>query len=93
MKEQPIIDLLAVELFKSSPKAAREYLTDYCNNNVISARDAWWGLLDELFRKYDMTNVYAAETQKRVPGVWNEDFVRTMVKADPPGQPGEITNN
>ncbi|HNZ09604.1 MAG TPA: C69 family dipeptidase [Bacillota bacterium] len=93
MKEQPIIDLLAVELFKSSPKAAREYLTDYCNNNVISARDAWWALLDELFRKYDMTNVYVAETQKRVPGVWNEDFVRTMVKADPPGQPGEITNN
>ncbi len=93
MREQSAIDAMAVELFKNDPKAARAFLTNYCTKNVESARDAWWALLDELFRKYDMTNIYDKVTEKRLPIVWNEDFVRTMVKADPPGQAGEVTNN
>ncbi len=94
MREQHAVDAMASELFTcEGPETAREYLTDYCNENIEKATDAWWALLDELFRKYDMTNIYDKETEKRLPIVWNENFVRTMVKADPPGQAGEVTNN
>jgi dipeptidase len=48
MVEQSAIDAMAVELFKKDPKAARAFLTDYCNNNVIAARDAWWALLENM---------------------------------------------
>jgi len=93
MAEQAEIDAKAAGLFAKDPFAARAFLTEYCNSNVVASRDAWWALLDELFRKYDMTNIYDKVTEKRLPIVWDEDFVRTMVKADPPGQAGEIPNN
>jgi len=90
MKEQSAIDAMAVELFKKDPKAARTFLTDYCNKNVESARDAWWALFDELLRKYDMMQIYDLDTMKRVRPAMPEDYVRIVGPADKPGSPGEF---
>ena len=90
MKEQSAIDAMAVELFKKDPKAARAFLTDYCIKNVETARDAWWALFDELLRKYDMMQIYEADTFKRVRPAMPEDYVRIIGPADKPGSPGEF---
>ena len=97
LKEQETIDNIAVELFKEDPVLGREFITNYCNNNIKVARDAWWGLLDELFRKYDMTQIYDADPvngiSTKTSPVWDEDYVRFLVNADPAGEPGEVRNN
>ena len=54
-------------------------------------------VLDELFRKYDMTQIYDADpvngNTKKTTAVWDEDYVRFLVNADPAGEPGEVRNN
>ena len=90
MAEQSAVDAMAVELFKKDPKAARAFLTEYCNDNVVEARDAWWALFDELLRKYDMMQIYDPDTMKRVRPAMPEDYVRIVGPADKPGSPGEF---
>jgi len=96
LREQETIDKIALELYKQDVNLGREFLTNYCNNNIIAARDGWWALLDELFRKYDMTQIYngdPATGQGKGSATWDEDYVRFLVNADPIGTTGEVANN
>lgn len=49
---QPAIDAGAKKLYETNPRLAREYLTDYCNNNAAQVLREWWALGDELIAKY-----------------------------------------
>ena len=91
MREQHAVDAMASELFTcEGPAAARKFLTDYCNANVELATKTWWGLFDELLRKYDMMQIYEADTMKRVRPAIPESYVRIVGPADKPGSPGEF---
>ena len=54
---QKAIDTAAVQLYRTNPAAAVEFLTNFVNNNVTTVRDAWWDLLDFLMFKYNMGKV------------------------------------
>jgi dipeptidase len=54
MRDQVGIDAAACELYTIDPAAAVTFLTNYCNNNVVAVRDAWWEFLDYLIWKYNM---------------------------------------
>ena len=91
MREQHAVDAMASELFTcEGPAAARKFMTDYCNANVELATKTWWGLFDELLRKYDMMQIYEADTMKRVRPAIPESYVRIVGPADKPGSPGEF---
>ena len=49
---QPAIESVALELYKVDPELAREFLTDYCQNNANNVVDAYWELADKLIVKY-----------------------------------------
>jgi len=49
---QPAIDQAAKLLYETNPDLAREYITDYCINNVNAVIADWWKLADYLVTKY-----------------------------------------
>ncbi len=59
------IDEYALKLYKKSPQAAVDYLTDYCNNNADLVINAWWRLGDDLLVKYNHLWNYDVKTRKR----------------------------
>ena len=50
--QQPVVEKVALELYKKDPNAAREYITAYSNRVTQDAIDAWWKLADTLVVKY-----------------------------------------
>jgi dipeptidase len=49
---QPAIEQAALMLYKTDPKLAREYLTNYCVDNANNVVSEWWKLFDYLIAKY-----------------------------------------
>lgn len=49
---QPAIEQAALTLYKTDPKLAREYLTNYCVNNANNVVNEWWKLSEDLIAKY-----------------------------------------
>jgi len=74
------IDQIAKKLYKKSPEKARQYLTDYCNNNANLVINAWWELGDFLLVKYNHLWEYNIEERKRqklvYPDWWLEELIR-----------------
>jgi len=50
---QPAIETAALLLYGQDPELAREFLTDYCNNNANDVVNQWWNLADYFIEKYD----------------------------------------
>lgn len=73
------IDDHAKKLFKESPEKAREYLTEYSNNNAALVINAWWKLGDDLLVKYNHLWNYDVETRKRnrmeYPDWWLKELI------------------
>ncbi|MEA4884740.1 MAG: C69 family dipeptidase [Clostridia bacterium] len=76
VRTQPAIDAAALELYKTDPKLAVEFLTNYCNRNVETVRDAWWSLLDQLIAKYHMGYIYDGGKVKKP--VYSEEWVKLI---------------
>jgi dipeptidase len=88
----PEIDKKALELYKESPEACRQYLTDYCNNNAKLVIDAWWELGDFLLVKYNHLWIYDTRERKRNRMEYPEWWLRELVKynqLEPETQPAE----
>lgn len=80
VKRTARIDRRAKELYQKDPKLAREYLTEYCNNNANLVIDAWWKLGDMLLVKYNHLWIYDIENRKRkrveYPKWWLEELIK-----------------
>ncbi|MCR4424683.1 MAG: C69 family dipeptidase [Firmicutes bacterium] len=78
MRTLPAIDAAAMELYKKDPRLAVEFLTEYCNRNVETVRDAWWGFLDWLFWKYNAgtVNIDGNITRTAYPAEWLEKIIK-----------------
>ena len=74
------IDKHALELYKKDKSKARQYLTDYCNNNANLVINAWWELGDLLLVKYNHLWHYKIKERKRekieLPDWWLKELVR-----------------
>ena len=80
VERTPEIDKKALELYKKSPDLARQYLTEYCNNNANLVVNAWWELGDQLLVKYNKVWIYDAQERKRKPMVFPDWWLRELVK-------------
>ena len=80
VERTPEIDKKARALYDESPEKAKEYLTDYCNNNANLVIDAWWELGDQLLVKYNKFWIYDVNERKRkalkYPDWWLKELVR-----------------
>ncbi len=80
VERTPEIDQKALELYNQSPEKARQYLTEYCNNNANLVINAWWELGDQLLVKYNKIWIYDAQERKRNPMVFPDWWLRELVK-------------
>ncbi len=80
IERTPEIDEYASKLYKKSPDEARQYLTDYCNNNADLVINTWWKLGDELLVKYNHIWHYDIKERKRKPLEYPEWWLRELVK-------------
>lgn len=80
IKRTPEIDEHAMKLFKKSPELARDYLTEYCNNNANLVLDAWWNLGDFLLVKYNHLWEYDVKTRKRKALEYPQWWLKELVK-------------
>ena len=84
----PEIDAQALQLYKKSPEQARQFLTDYCNNNANLVVNAWWDLGDQLMVKYMHHWQFDIQERKRKPLQYPEWWLRELVKQNQlPPQP------
>jgi len=83
------IDEKAWKLYIEAPDMAKDYLTEYCNNNANLVVDAWWKLGNDLLVKYNHLWIYDAKNRNRgrpeYPEWWLEELVKYN-KMKPAGQ-------
>jgi len=82
LKKIPIIDKMAVELYKQDPEQAKEFLTDYCLNNADQVVNAWWKLGDEILVKYNHLWIYDKEKRKQRKIIFPEKWRKALVEYD-----------
>lgn len=80
LKWIPIIDKIALDLYKKDPSKAKEFLTDFCINNANNVINAWWELGDRLLVKYNHLWIYDAKTRKRERLEFPEWYLRLLVE-------------
>jgi len=75
----PAMDAAARALYEQDPALARQFITDYCNNNADKVVEAWWKLGDDLLVKYNHLRGYDAEKRKtrslEFPDWWQKAVV------------------
>jgi dipeptidase len=76
----PVIDKFATELHQKDPALARQFLTDYCNNNANKVIDAWWELGDQLLVKYNHMWLYDTKTRGRKALRFPDWYLKLLVK-------------
>jgi len=76
----PNIDAWALDIHKKDPAQARQFLTDYCNNNATAVIDAWWKLGDDLLVKYNHLWIYDAKTRKQSIVKFPDWFLKLLVE-------------
>ena len=82
IRTQPAIEAAALKLYETDPELAIEFLTNYCNRNVETVRDAWWELLDYLIWKYNMG--FVTENGRVNSVSYPEEWLRRVIELDEP---------
>ena len=82
IRNQGAIEAAALDLYKTDPQAAIDFLTTYCNRNVETVRDAWWELLDYLIWKYNMG--FVTENGRVNSVSYPTEWLRKVVEAGGP---------
>jgi dipeptidase len=80
VERTPLIDEIALDLYKKDPASARKFLTDYCLGNAKLVVDAWWKLGDDLLVKYNHLWVYDAKTRQRNPMIFPDWWLKLLVE-------------
>ena len=93
LRDIPVIDQAALEIFKRSQAEAVEFLTDFSVRNADAVVDAWWKLGDALLVKYNHFSIYNAEKRStgriQTPVWWNRAVVEhdQLVPVEKPQPP------
>jgi len=80
IEQIPAIDEYLLKLYKESPENARQYLTDFSNNNANLVVNAWWELGDALLVKYNHLWIFGAEDRSRKMIEYPDWWLRELVK-------------
>ena len=83
---QPVIDKAALELFKSDPKLAVEFLTNYSMSSSVNVFERWQELWKSLVVKYNdgYINDVAVERGRHPKGVgYSPDFLKEVINEKP----------
>ncbi len=69
--DQPVIEKTALELYKTDPARAREFISDYSNRVAQENYMKWWELADKLVTDYQDGGSRVADPAKRsYPADW-----------------------
>jgi len=79
---QPVIEATAVDLLKSNPELAREYLTDYSVQQAEAMVERWRKLGQDLIVKYNDGYVKDEKGQPQGKG-YPEGWLRQVIRARP----------
>jgi dipeptidase len=71
LTNQPLIEKVALDLYKSNPEAAIDFITNYSNGLANRVVDRWWKLADELI--YTLNDGYVNGSTAGYPTWWLEE--------------------
>lgn len=91
-EQQPLVEQMAVELYKKDPARARAFITEYSNRAAQDTVDAWWRLADSLVVRYHDFGQNlggAAGTSAAYPKEWLDlvGYAPTKIQQPAPRQP------
>lgn len=84
MAQVPVIDKLALAMYKKDPKAAREFITDYSVRTTDNTTYRWKELYQYLFMRYMDGNIKEPKAGQRDPAMkqpgYSPEFYKNIVK-------------
>ena len=83
---QPSIEKAALEMYKTNPELAVEYLTDYSNNQAEKVVSSWRELWKFITVKYNdgyMNDVNVSNGRSPKGVGYDQDFLKEVIKSKP----------
>jgi dipeptidase len=68
--DQPVIEKLALELYKTDPDRARTFISDYSNRVAQENFMKWWELADKLITDYQDGGSRTTPEKRTIPADW-----------------------
>jgi dipeptidase len=68
--DQPVIEKIALELYRTSPERARTFINDYSNRVAQENFMKWWELADKLVTDYQDGGSRVEAEKRSVPADW-----------------------
>jgi dipeptidase len=83
--DQPVIENVALELYKTDPDRARTFISDYSNRVAQENYMTWWAFADKLVTDYQDGGSRTTQDKRTVPAEWlqQQGPVGTKVPAAP----------
>jgi hypothetical protein len=83
--DQPIVEGMALELYKTDPARARAFISDYSNRVAQENFMKWWELADRLITDYQDGGLRTTPDKRAVPAEWlqKQGPIGTQVPAAP----------
>jgi hypothetical protein len=92
--DQPVIEKLALELYKTDPDRARTFISDYSNRVAQENFMKWWELADKLVTDYQDGGSRTTPDKRTIPADWlqNQGPIGTKLPGAPatPAAPPKI---
>jgi dipeptidase len=70
--DQPVIEKIAIEMYKTEPDRARTFISDYSNRVAQENFMKWWELADKLVTDYQDGGSRTSGAKRSIPGEWLE---------------------
>jgi len=70
--DQPVIEKIALEMYKTDPERARTFISDYSNRVAQENYMKWWELADKLVTDYQDGGSRTSGAKRAVPADWLE---------------------
>jgi dipeptidase len=68
--DQPVMESIALELYKTDPDRARTFISDYSNRVAQENFMTWWALADRLVTDYQDGGARATPDKRTIPADW-----------------------
>jgi dipeptidase len=68
--DQPVIEKIAIEMYKTEPDRARTFISDYSNRVAQENFMKWWELADKLVTDYQDGGSRTTQEKRTIPADW-----------------------
>jgi len=68
--DQPVIEAVALELYKTDPERARSFISDYSNRVAQENYMTWWAFADKLVTDYQDGGARVTPEKRTIPPDW-----------------------